>query len=229
MFIYKTTNLLNGKYYIGKYAGKRSTYLGSGIHLKSAIEKYGRENFKRVVIEECKSLKELSDREKHWIELFDAVNDPRSYNLTEGGQGGFSHITKAQYADNLDKKYGLMLERPSNAISDYYEEEYVVCAGGEVSVLTGMDEVCKHLGMSRVQVHHYLLQKGATSGYKFNSLEIDSYTDKYYLIDGVQYKTSKEVCDKYKVSQGTLSHRCLKSDRIDWWRIVEVKEKWKKL
>lgn len=229
MFIYKTTNLLNGKYYIGKYAGKRSTYLGSGIHLKSALEKYGRKNFKRIIIEECKSLKELSDREKYWIELFDAVNDPRSYNLTEGGQGGFSHITKTHYTANLDKKYGKVIQQPPHAITSDHIQEYVVTLDGVSKIFTGMDSVSNYLEIERSQVYKYFNLEKPKKGYKHISLSVDTYTDYFYLIDGVQYETSKEVCNKYNISQGTLSHRCLKSDRFDWWKIVEVKEKWKKL
>ncbi|CAB4125517.1 GIY-YIG nuclease superfamily [uncultured Caudovirales phage] len=229
MFIYKTTNLINGKYYIGKYAGKRSTYLGSGIHLKSAVEKYGRKNFKRIVIEECTSLKELSDREKYWIELFDAVNDPRSYNLTEGGQGGFSHITKAHYADNLDKKYGKTIKQPPNAITSECLQEYVVTIDGVSRILTGMDSVSKYLGIERSQVYKYFDLEKPKKGYKHESLSVDTYTKSFYSIDGIIYQTSKEVCDKHKVSGKTLHYRCLKSERMDWWKIVEVKEKWKKL
>ena len=47
MIVYKTTNLINGKIYVGKYEGNRENYLGSGYILKKAIKKYGRENFKR--------------------------------------------------------------------------------------------------------------------------------------------------------------------------------------
>lgn len=229
MFIYKTTNLVNGKYYIGKYAGKRSTYLGSGIHLKSAIEKYGRKNFKRIVMEECNSLEQLSDREKYWIELFDAVNDPRSYNLTEGGQGGFSHSTRAHYAANLDKKYGKTIEQPPHAINSDYLQEYVVTVDGVSRVMTGMESVSTYLGIERSQVYRYFNLEKPKKGYKHRSLSVDTYTDYFYSVDGTIYQTSKEVCDKYKISQGTLHYRCLKSERMDWWKIVEVKDKWKEL
>lgn len=45
MIIYKTTNKINGKIYIGRYCGNRSSYLGSGSYLKRAIRKYGKDNF----------------------------------------------------------------------------------------------------------------------------------------------------------------------------------------
>jgi hypothetical protein len=45
MIIYKTTNIINGKYYVGKDINNSESYLGSGVLLKRAIKKYGKENF----------------------------------------------------------------------------------------------------------------------------------------------------------------------------------------
>jgi hypothetical protein len=50
--LYKITNLINGRYYIGRYATNNiyDSYMGSGIAIKNAIEKYGLENFVKEVI-----------------------------------------------------------------------------------------------------------------------------------------------------------------------------------
>lgn len=88
MIIYKTINKLNGKWYIGKDADNRPYYFGSGTILTHAIRKYGKENFQKIILEECQNLKQLSEREKHWIKITDALNDPLSYNLAPGGEGG---------------------------------------------------------------------------------------------------------------------------------------------
>lgn len=229
MFIYKTTNLINGKYYIGKYAGSRSTYLGSGIALRKALEKYGRSNFKRDILEYCSSLQELSDREKYWIELFDAVNDPRSYNLTEGGHGGFSHIGKDQYKLRQDNRYGKILVPPINSVIADYIQEYVIYVEGSFHIIEGVENVASFLNMSRLQVYSYMGLEKPKKGYRYSSLLVDTYTHSYYLIEGNKYETSKDVRTKFNVSIGTLHHRCLKSERMDWWKIVEVKDKWKNL
>ena len=91
-YIYKTTNVLNGKFYIGKrHYRKRDEkwYLGSGIYLKRAMEKFGRENFKKEIIEWCSSSEEVNLREKFWIAELDALNQEIAYNLAPGGEGGF--------------------------------------------------------------------------------------------------------------------------------------------
>ena len=80
MVIYKTTNLVNGKQYIGKDVGNKPTYLGSGLILKKAIQKYGKESFKKEILEVCSSPDELIEREEYWLNYYDAGNNPKFYN-----------------------------------------------------------------------------------------------------------------------------------------------------
>lgn len=91
-FIYETTNDINGMKYIGqkKYdkRGNWKTYLGSGIYLNRAIQKYGEEHFKKRIIEECSSKKELNEREIYWINYYNSVNSDEFYNISNGGDGG---------------------------------------------------------------------------------------------------------------------------------------------
>ena len=78
-YIYETENLINGKKYIGKRCTDRSVfndyYLGSGINLNKAIEKYGKENFRKQILEICSSKKELSEKEKQYGEKFECIAD----------------------------------------------------------------------------------------------------------------------------------------------------------
>ena len=88
MHIYKITNLVNGRWYIGKHIGTDPSYMGSGKLLKQAFKKYGIDKFEKVILESCSSEQELNEREKHWISITNATVDPSSYNLAEGGSGG---------------------------------------------------------------------------------------------------------------------------------------------
>ena len=98
-FIYLTTNKINGKKYIGMCKNThRNGYLGSGMLLKKAIRKYGKENFERIVLEECETLERLSKAEEHWIKFYNAVESDEFYNLTTGGFGGNSDYLKEYWS-----------------------------------------------------------------------------------------------------------------------------------
>lgn len=97
-YIYKTTNLLNDKIYIGKKKGEfTEKYKGSGKYLKNAINKYGVENFKVEVIEYCETLEEQNEKEKYWIAYYRNKN-AEMYNIADGGDGGdiFSCLPQEQ-------------------------------------------------------------------------------------------------------------------------------------
>lgn len=87
-FLYKTTNLLNGKFYYGMHSTTDldDGYLGSGRHLKNSIKKYGKENFNRKIISFFDSREDLVKAE---IELIteDLIEDPNCYNAQMGGDG----------------------------------------------------------------------------------------------------------------------------------------------
>lgn len=89
-YIYLTTNLINGKQYIGKHKSKTfdEAYKGSGILISRALNKYGFDNFECHILCECFSDEELNEKEKYYISLFDAVDDEQFYNIAPGGQGG---------------------------------------------------------------------------------------------------------------------------------------------
>lgn len=88
MVIYKVTNLINGRIYVGKKINIKQDYYGSGKLIKLAIKKYGKQNFKREILQKClKGLEEYNKSEKYWIKKLDCIV-PKGYNLTEGGEGG---------------------------------------------------------------------------------------------------------------------------------------------
>lgn len=89
-FIYKTTNNINGKIYIGKRSGNVNRfYLGSGKILKLAISKYGINNFSREILEYCDTNGELAEREIYWIKKLGSQDRNIGYNILDGGFGGW--------------------------------------------------------------------------------------------------------------------------------------------
>ena len=90
-YIYLTTNLINNKKYIGQravqnYGIDKDKYLGSGTALINAINKYGRENFKKDILYICNTNKEADLLEILTIEKHNAVESDMFYNILDGGQ-----------------------------------------------------------------------------------------------------------------------------------------------
>lgn len=108
MVIYKTTNLVNGKFYIGKDKGNNNWYLGSGKLLLYAIKKYGKENFKKEILESCSDVSHMREREIYWIEFYDATNKDIAYNIQPGGDGGdnYSNMSPEQLLEVKQKISG---------------------------------------------------------------------------------------------------------------------------
>lgn len=87
-YIYKTTNIINNKIYIGKKKGEfDNNYKGSGKALKLALKKYGKENFSVEILEFCNSLQEQNEKEKYWINYYKQLKY-KLYNIAPGGDGG---------------------------------------------------------------------------------------------------------------------------------------------
>jgi group I intron endonuclease len=88
-YIYRTTNLINDKRYYGKHSTNDlgDDYLGSGIRLRRAIDKYGIANFSRTILAFFSSIDDLNMFESDFITQ-NKVDDPNIYNIATGGQGG---------------------------------------------------------------------------------------------------------------------------------------------
>lgn len=95
-FIYKITNTINGKFYIGQtiqnvkerfyqHCATKCSKAVSNMAIHRAIKKYGKSNFTVEVIKEIDSAN-LNDRERYWIKYYNSYNN--GYNSTKGGQDG---------------------------------------------------------------------------------------------------------------------------------------------
>ena len=95
-FIYKITNTINSKSYIGQtiqnvkerfyqHCATKCSKAVSNMAIHRAIKKYGKSNFTVEVIEEIDSAN-LNDRERYWIKYYNSYNN--GYNSTKGGKEG---------------------------------------------------------------------------------------------------------------------------------------------
>lgn len=98
--VYKITNNVNGKIYIGahKTEDKNDEYMGSGQLIKNAIKKYGRSNFTKEILFEATNAEEMFEKEALLIEL-----GPHSYNLYKSGIGGTGFYNGNATQARLDK------------------------------------------------------------------------------------------------------------------------------
>jgi hypothetical protein len=110
-YIYKTTNLKNGKFYVGMHStdNLNDGYLGSGTRLRRSIRRNGIENFKIEYLEFFDNRIDLANKERELINE-ELLKDKMCMNLKPGGTGGFTneeHRNKffnIALTDNLDKK-----------------------------------------------------------------------------------------------------------------------------
>lgn len=98
--IYKVTNKVNGKIYIGshKTSDLNDNYMGSGKYLKRAFEKYGIENFTKEILFVFDNPTAMYAKEAEIVNV-DFLAEENTYNLKQGGFGGFDYI-------NENKLYG---------------------------------------------------------------------------------------------------------------------------
>ena len=137
MIIYKTTNHVNGKIYIGYDSKNRtlSEYAGSGRLLNFAIEKYGIENFSKEILEYVTE-DNWEEREIFWVNEFSSTDRKIGYNITKGGDGGDT------FSNNPNKE----------AIRDKHREstrKMMLARGGYLKDKEKQIEACKKGNMVR--------------------------------------------------------------------------------
>lgn len=130
--IYKITNQLNGKIYIGQSVRPNQRWLQhqsevkmgrSNTLLYNSMRKYGIENFTFEVIEECQN-EELNEREIYWISYYDSFQN--GYNMTPGGSESIK-INPQEIYDLWDSGYtvGQIEKKLANKISGCTVKNYL--------------------------------------------------------------------------------------------------------
>lgn len=113
MIIYKATNTINGKCYIGKTIQALNVRISrhlwdaknGGFYFHNAIKKYGIKNFKFEVIKKLKNENCLNASEIFFIQFYNSIY-PNGYNLTIGGQGVSGYKHSEEYKKELSERYG---------------------------------------------------------------------------------------------------------------------------
>lgn len=141
MVIYKITNTVNNKIYIGKNSTNDMNYMGSGVILEKVKKKYGIDNLVKEIIEICADEEILNEREKYWIKKLNATNKKIGYNIAEGGNGGNTRkgfgeselvefhkklsdsvLNSESYKKSVEKKKGVKRPEHSLKMKEKYKE-----------------------------------------------------------------------------------------------------------
>lgn len=138
--IYKTTNLINGKVYIGSHRtfDINDNYLGSGTLLKNAIKKYGRDNFVKEILHTFDNPYEMVEMERSLVnEEFIKRRD--TYNMEIGGSGG--KIWTKELRDKMSKsKKGSTpwnKGKKTGPLSDEHKQKMSIMFSGESNPMFG--------------------------------------------------------------------------------------------
>lgn len=128
MFIvYKVTNKINERYYIGvhKTENVNDGYLGSGTAITRAIKKYGKENFNKEILFTTENQNQAYEKERELIQ--ENINDPLNYNLHMGGKGGWEYVNEVlrppnpMYNPDTAKKVRDKFLKTRNKNKEYYD------------------------------------------------------------------------------------------------------------
>lgn len=114
--IYKITNSINGKIYIGMTndfnqrmrehkSNANSDKYKYKSRLYNAIRKYGWDNFEKEIIDVVDDRYTADEKEKYYIALYDSTNKDIGYNITKGGTGGQTHDVSGSNNPMYGRKY----------------------------------------------------------------------------------------------------------------------------
>lgn len=213
--VYKVINLVNGKYYIGVHKSNNANddYMGSGPLIKKAINKYGRENFKKEILFEYDNETDAYSKER---ELLDGIwSDSNCYNLNEGGKGSWSYINSIgmHKGDNNVMRNPLMVKE---IVKNRLEKgSYHTPKRKEASIKNSRLGVKARTGMKDTDDVKAKRAESVRRAFENSSVRqkhrdgLRKHCKSYLLIDpnGVEYKVDviSEFCEKHNLPLSTIT------------------------
>lgn len=241
-FIYLTTNLINGKKYIGQHYGEiTDDYLGSGTLITKSIQKYGKENFSREILKICSNREETDIYEKYFIEQMNAVEDENFYNLQEGGSNGDGWRACQRWLENHPEEANEIYRKNGERLQEwrennpelYYEKALIPFLQGSKQwrenhpdeVKTIMEKVNKEKEkwqQEHPDAHKAQIDRWRKMGSEANSQKIECVTT------GEIFPSQCEAARHYNIPQGNIS-KCLRGERRSAGKHPETGQKliWK--
>lgn len=181
--IYKMTNMVNGKVYIGQTVRSVEErmlehYRHDTILVDKAIQKYGKDNFSVEVIDTAATIDELNAKEQYWIEQYDSIT-PNGYNQCAGGDNtmGYHHREESKQKMSEAKAESYLGEGNPFYGKEHSEESKQKMSQARKGLAHLTEEQVKKLRQS----HHTVRVMNVETGEIFDSVQAAA--NKYGLKD----------------------------------------------
>lgn len=208
-YVYETTNLINGKKYIGKRSCKckieDDKYLGSGKYLVNAIKKYGKSNFSKEILQICENEKMALEWEKVYIEQVKAYENKQYYNLSMGGEGYKSIEVKKMWEDKHHREFMVNMIK-----SKWRDEDYLL----KMKNRKGRTE-------EQIRKHGEIMKRKWSSIEYREKMKKHNYrgenhvrASKVVLLNNIEiFGCIKDASERFGISQSSISNNCLRKTR----------------
>lgn len=226
--LYKHTNLINGKVYIGitKQKPNRRWHAGGGYknnkYFYRSIKKYGWDNFSHEILYENLSFEDANAKEIELIKEYDSTNRNKGYNIHDGGD--------ARKGQNMPKGY----DNPKHKVVEQYDID-----GNYIREYGGLRQVQRETGMNYKPIQHCCVGGGKSAyGYQWKYKDSDKVISKitlgnpkkpnvvlYHPVKNVEtneiFKSVKDAEEKYKIHNVSRACRELKTAGGFHWVYLE--------
>ena len=234
-FIYEWTNIVNGMRYLGSHCGNVDDgYTGSGKRFSNAVNKYGIEQFSRIIIEYVIFEDAVLLREQHYLDTRNCAKSKQYYNISPTAGGGdcgngnkISRTKKKRYKSGelvIHNKGVTMSEEQKLSLIDTWE---VITPNQEMLVVDNMLEYCRQhklnpsamSAVARGNRRHY-------KGYKCRKLTNNRNVE-YKPRDPKAYMTKEERSKQLRelAVKGSAHHEAvaIKYNGVTYGSIAEAK------
>lgn len=227
--IYKITNKINGKFYIGCHVTENinDNYLGSGIAIKRAIKKYGKQNFAKEILFTFDNMTDMHEKEK--ILIKENIGNVNCYNLTEGGRGSFYHINSNRklYPNPMTHDKNVVSKLVAKLKNKFETDEEYRKMKISVAIQNLKHATEKNKGKKRPK-HSKFMAEWAKNNWVTNKESIRDSLSSYFVLtspDGKIYKTNRlqDFCEENNLTYVSVwasskTHKPVSKGKSKGWK-----------
>jgi group I intron endonuclease len=200
--VYITTNLINGKQYVGDHSeiNENDNYLGSGNLIIAAVNKYGRENFNREILEVCESKEAAFLAQEKYIKKYNTLNS-KGYNISPKGglgvKGCHTEETKHKISESNIGKEGPWKGKKNEKHSEWMKNNNPF--KGKKHTNETKEKIGVKNSKPKSEEHKKKISESLKGNIPGNIVKIE--------IEGTVYESLTEASEKLKLNYSTLRNR----------------------